>query len=798
MPLIPISDQAEQVFEMAMRLPEAERLAFLETTCGDDKALFHRIDSLLVSAQNADKYFDGLSVRFGLKSVLDGDAELPQRKTIGPYKLIRLIGRGGMGAVYLAERADGQFDKDVALKILPIGIGGESARQRFLTERQILARLVHPNIARLLDGGITEDSTPYFVMDYVDGITIDEFADAKQLDIPARLRLFLEVAKAIDYAHRNLIVHRDVKPGNVLVEADGAVKLVDFGIAKLLTPAEADASLTMAGWLPMTVLYSSPEAIRGEPTTTAMDTYSLGVLLYRMLTGCYPHPVSEDIVETRNEILAREAQLASRAVEASILGDVDQAEKTAICRRTTSKHLAQRLRGDIDTILDKALAQKPPGRYSSVEQFAADIRRHLQGLPIQAKPVSTLYRFGKFARRRKGLVASAVAITALIVTVASLTINFALTTQRQATVIAQERDKAVQIKDFLITTFTSAHPDNAERRDITARELLDRGAERIDAELIDNPELHAELLLILGDVYSGLQLFEPAKAQFEKALAAYERGKVGNTAQFADALQRVAEMLERLGDYDAIEKLANRAAIINERTGSSAGLADNLSIIARVRQRRGILEGVESLHQRALQLRLDAYGERHELVADSLNELGYTKRQQEDFVAAEKLYRQALQIHLDVYGGEHINIIQGYHSLGGILRKQGRLSEAEVYYEDALKVLDRVLPEGSADAALMHNGLGVIYRDQDDNAKAAASFRRASSITREFLGNEHPNMGILLANLGDALIRDGNCAEAEIVLAESSAIISSSIPDHPVAEGVRINRELCAAEARGR
>lgn len=789
MPLFPISDRVEQLFNQALQLPQVERTAFLQTACGPDTAQFDQITSLLTASEQADNYFESLGAKLGLKSVFDGDLELPQSKSVGPYKLIRLIGRGGMGAVYLAERADEHFEKAVALKILPIGIGGDAARQRFLAERQILARLVHPNIARLLDGGIAEQDTPYFVMDYIDGIPIDEYCDNRRLGTKQRIDLFLEVAGAVEYAHRNLVVHRDVKPGNVLVEADGSAMLVDFGVAKLLDPAPDDAPMTLAGQFPMTLLYSSPEAIRGEPVTTAMDIYSLGVLLYQLLSGCYPYRTDvAGIAGARHQILETNPQSASRAI-ASL--PATEAEKLAFNRSTTAKSLAQFLRGDLDTILSMALAKGLERRYATVEQFVADLRRYQQQLPVLAQPPSLGYRFRKYVRRRKGLVAAVAAVALSLLALAALAVTYTIETRHQATLIAQERDKAVQISDFLVATFSNADPTDPGGQDVTARELLDRGAEQIANELSDVPEVYAALSMAMGQAYSNLTLHEKATTQLEIALDAYRRAGQERSTDYANAHFWLTHATDQSGDYAAAEIMAQRGIALNEEIDNPEGLADHLALLARARQRQGKIDDIEPLYVRALSIRREVYGDQHTRVAESLHDLGSLLQQQEKSDRALALHREGLEIRRNVLGEDHISLIESLYNLGAVTRQLGQFEEARAYFREALSILSKIHPEGSGNEVFMYSGLGHVDRELGEFDQAAISFRQAVAVSRKFNGDEHPNLGITLANLGRVLVRAGNCEDAIPILDESQTILMATIPEHRVVDILRVSRGVC-------
>src|SRR5436190_5900035 len=382
--------QVEALFEQALELPEEERPGFFNRTCNGDEELRREVESLLDSHVRAGSFIDKRSLFFSDDLAQEAAGTVTTGELIGPYRVVRELGRGGMGAVYLAERADEQYKKQVAIKVIKRGMDTDSVLRHFRNERQILASFDHPNIARLFDGGTTEDGLPYFVMEYIEGIPIDKYCDAQGLSLSERLKLFREVCAAVIYAHRHTVIHRDVKPSNILVTNDGMPKLLDFGIAKILQLGDgAEPLMTVAGMRPMTPEYASPEQVRGEPVTTASDVYSLGVVLYELLTGTSPYRFTSHAPrEVERAITQQEPTRPSTA--------------TALHRNQYSEISNQKLlRGDLDNILLMALRKERERRYQSVEQFSEDIRRHLESRPVLARKDTTAYRAAKFIRRNK-------------------------------------------------------------------------------------------------------------------------------------------------------------------------------------------------------------------------------------------------------------------------------------------------------------------------------------------------------------------------------------------------------------
>src|SRR5947207_1937737 len=391
--------EIEAVFEKALELSTNARTAFLEKSCDGDEELRREVESLLESHASAGSFIDERTLFISNEELKDDDGIVPPGQLIGPYRITREIGRGGMGTVYLAERADQQYEKQVAIKLIKRGMDTESVLRHFRNERQILASFDHPNIARLFDGGTTEDGLPYFVMEYVEGLPINEYCTSHELPLVDRLKLFREVCAAVSYAHRHTVIHRDIKMSNILVTSDGTPKLLDFGIAKILQPgAGAEASMTMTGVRPMTPEYASPEQIRGEPVTTASDVYSLGIILYELLVGRSPYRfTSRSPLDVAREITDTEPPRPSTALAR---GEEAKFGPTGIRNSKV-------LKGDLDNIVLMALRKEPERRYQSVEQFSEDIGRHLTARPVLARKDTIGYRAGKFVRRNKVATAAA-------------------------------------------------------------------------------------------------------------------------------------------------------------------------------------------------------------------------------------------------------------------------------------------------------------------------------------------------------------------------------------------------------
>ena len=515
--------RVQTLFENALDRPPDERSAWLRSVCGNEPDVYREVEALLDGDRHQHALFEGRAL--DLLGPDDVEAALEQSgaagasglshegERVGPWVLGERLGEGGMGAVYRAERADGAFEQTAAVKLVKPGMDSAAVLARFEAERQILARLEHPSIARLLGGGLTADARPYFAMELVEGEPLTDHADAHRLGVGARLRLFARVCEAVRYAHQGLVVHRDLKPSNILVAqgADGEaeVKLLDFGIARLLG-GDADATLTRTGQRILTPGYAAPEQVRGEAPTTATDVYALGGLLYRLLCGDAP--------------IGTEGR-TPREVELAVLDETPPRPSTCVTpdaardRGTTETALARRLRGDLDTVCLKALAKDPARRYGSAAEMLADVRRHLSGLPIEARPASRGYRLRKFvARHRAAVLATAAGVLLLAGVVGAYTVRLA-TARDQAEGEARRSEEVVAfLKDLLL----GASPYEAPGEELTARELVDRGAARVDTALADEPATQAALQALIAEVYMDLGRPEDAVPLYRRALATLE------------------------------------------------------------------------------------------------------------------------------------------------------------------------------------------------------------------------------------------------------------------------------------
>jgi serine/threonine protein kinase/Tfp pilus assembly protein PilF len=745
-----------------------------------------------------------------------GASPAVQGLRIGPYRIVRELGHGGMGEVYLAVRADESYEKQVAIKLIRGAGGSEHLITRFKRERQILARLEHPNIARLLDGGSTDDGLPYFVMEYIQGEPIDAHCDDRNLRTAERLRLFLSVCSAVSYAHRNLIVHRDIKPANILVAADGVPRLLDFGIATLIEPEAGAAHATAIAFTPS---YASPEQIRGEPLTTATDVYSLGVVLYELLTGHDPYrlvslqplemmkAIVEGEVEAPSAAVARPATLARGQTVVRIAP-----EELTRTREASIQKLRQRLRGDLDTILMTALRKEAQRRYPSVEAFAEDIRRHLEGLPITARKGGLAYRAGKFLRRHRLGAAAAALVAALLVGSA---VNVVVQSRR----VARQRDHAERISSFLANLFTISDPGEARGNSVTAREILDKGVERIGTDLQDQPELRADLMDTMGHVYDRLGLYDRAAGLLRDSLAirrtfagsdpkalAKTLNELGNvlydksdlegaeksyrealtlrrrlfgpdSRELAESLNNLAGPLEAQGHDAEAEALFQEALAIKRRLpNNERAVATTLRNLSVLRYKKGDLATAQEGLREVVALQRQALGPDHPEVAYTLQDLGVLLDTQGDYAAAEKTYREALELQHKVLGAEHPDIATTLTNLANTINHSGRPEVAEPVYREALEMSRKMYGADSTDVASVLVGLGDVLGQRGQLAPAEDLLRQAMALQAAKLGDEHVDLATTQCTLAEVLRKQGRLPEAEALARRCLAIREVKLP----------------------
>ena len=774
-----------EIFEEVAEKPPGERQRALEDLCSGEPDLQSEAAALLAAEAEASVFLAGFS------QAVAAAAAPPSLlgRQLGPYRIERKLDEGGMSTVYVAVRTDLAYQQRVAIKIFGFGPDRAGLFHRFQSERQILASLNHPAIARLLDGGTTEEGLPYLVMELIAGVPVDQYCEQQGLTLGERIDLFLKICAAVAYAHRNLVVHRDLKPSNILVDAEGNPKLLDFGIAKLLAgaPMPAGPETTRTGERLMTPQFASPEQVTQGPITTATDVYALGVLLHLLLTGRLPYRIAAE----------RPGDL-----ERAIVEQPPEPPSQAAPRR-----LRRALAGDLDNVVLTALRKEPQQRYPGVDLLAEDLRRHRQGLPIAARPATLGYRLRKFVGRYPLAVAAWSAAFLLI-------LGLAIFMTLQSVRLRRERDRAVRVTDFLAAIFRSSDAEQEPGKVVTARQLLDRGKTKLLTELAGQPEAQATLALTIGDAYRSLGDYDSAAPLLERSLELRRQ-------QFGEVHPGVAECLDSLttvylqrDEIAKAEAAARRALAIHRALGgendpasaeSFNGLAmalfakgdfaaaepllqeslrirrqhfgrddpQNVAILSNLgglRRQRGDLAGAESAYREAVSLARRVCGPAHPKTSFVLGNLAVLLTQRGDLAGAEATYREALAVAHRAYGEEHPSIALKLSNLASVLVDRGRWVEAESMYRQALAMERKLVGSGGAHEAVILNNLADLQALKGDRAAARPLYEEALRIVRKLYGEEHFRVADQLANLARLLTDQGEFTAAEPLAQEALAI----------------------------
>ena len=760
----------------ALDIPADGRAAWLASVSVKDAALAAELRGILAQHQTVhDSAFlerTVLDPRTALRHTLAG-------QVLGSYRLVSHIGQGGSGGVWLAERCDGRFQGRAAVKLLDVALVGRAGEERFRREGTFLARLRHPRIAHLIDAGVSPAGQPYLVLEHVDGQAIDRFCDDRTLGVQDRVRLFLDVLQGVAHAHANLIVHRDIKPANVLVSSDGQVKLLDFGIAKLLerdssasaTPAESSA-ITRDHGAALTPQFAAPEQLSGEPVTTATDVYALGVLLYLLLSGQHPagHGHETAVTLVRAILEAEPPRVSDAVVSGTETGDA-LARHARQCG-TTMAGLHRSLRGDLDAIVARALKKNPADRYASVDAFAADLQRYLRHEPVSARPATPGYRVARFVRRHAGGVA---AFAGVVMLVAGLTTVHTRRLAAERDHAQRERGKAVKISELLMGLLTSADPYaiRSSSSEPTVRGLLDAGADQVQKDLAGEPELQAEMLTAMGRTYRRLGLFDKARQLLEQALANGRTAFGEEHVQVAQTLDYLGVVLADTGDYAAAGRTLERALAIRRKLlGQHGDVAITLVELGRIYQDQGLNQRAEPLQREALDIRRNVLGDEHRETAVSLSDLASVLRLNGDLQAAEPLLRQSLELNIKTRGADHPNTAVSMHDLALIALTRGDYPAAEAGLRQALVLQRKALGDRHPVVAATLNSIARVLREQRRFDEAAAAEQEAIAIARAAFVIDHQLVGIYTINLGSMELARNHPAEAERLLRDGLRIRS--------------------------
>ncbi len=779
------------IFDRVVDAAPADRPKLLDELCAHDATLRREVEQLIAADVSAQSFDGGVDSARGAAAAewasgLD-EKTWQTHERIGPWRVLSELGRGGMGIVLLAERADGQFEQRAAVKLVKRGMDSDAVQARFLRERQILARLEHPHIARLLDGGIAKDGRPYFAMEYIDGEPVLRYCAQCELGLEARIRLFCDVCAAVQFAHGQLVVHRDIKPSNILVTANGEAKLLDFGIAKLLDDSHGGMTQTAdAQHRPLTPAYAAPEQIRGQPVSTATDIYSLGVVLFELLTGKRPFDFRDgsNVDDVRNAMdSTTTTPLPSKVVD------------------DTAPATMRRLRGDLDTIILTAMQRDPQRRYATVDAFAKDLQRFLAGQPISARRDSVGYRLGKFVDRHRVGVGTTVLGFAVLVVALVFALWQAREKSRQALV-------SQQVTTFLEGIFRGADPTVSRGANVTAQDMLDQGTDRLHSDVFVEPDVRARLLHTITTTYTDLGLYDRALPLAEESLALRRARSPRNDEDIAESLDDVGRIYRLKGDYARAEPMLREALELRRSTlpRDDPQLIESLDQLATLQRSRGDFQvaggnflaalnlaeqrfGKDAtetaryvddyaanlddlgkrqealaLYQRALDIREKNLGPDDADVATTLINLGTHLDDSGHYAAARVMLERALKIRRQVYGPAHPLVGFAELALSSVYDSQGEYDEAEKLAQDSLAIFRRGLPAEHPKISEALNMIAVLRAARRDFSGAVPLMREVFDRFRRTLGDDHPDTLTAQNNLAYALLHSGNPAEAEAML----------------------------------
>jgi len=818
--------RARAIFDQLVDLPASDWETQLDALGIVDAALRGEILSLLradraeVIATEVDAQAPQVLAQFAEADRNAQHARLVGQ-TVGAFRLIDEIGRGGMGTVWLAQRVDGEFEQQVAIKLIRAGWDAGEVDARFRAERQILAGLTHPNIARLIDGGVTVDGRPWLALEYVDGVDLRAFCERGQLDLRARLRLFLTVCAAVSHAHSHLIVHRDLKPSNLLVTAAGEVKLLDFGIAKLIDGNATHASQTRV----FTPEYAAPEQVRGEAVTTAVDVHALGLLLYELLTGKRPYKVSHSTPAAYERAILDQEPTRPSLAWTREPDDADAGAAQPL--ELSARRLARELRGDLDAIVLKALRKDPADRYPSVAEFALDIDNHLQRRPVAARRGGWRYRATRFLRRHA--LAAALASFAFLALASGLAAAVwqANEARAQRDLARSESAKATQTRQFLLDIFRSADPALTQGRKVSAEELLRRGTERIAQQQLQDPGVHFDLLMAMGEAWLGIGAGSEALSLFEQALHVQETGLAGDLLKRVRALTLLARSRGRTDDTAGATRLLEEAVrllppaaaeselaadlavsrginrmTLGDITGSIDDMARGVALFTRLRgpaddqtasaaitlswayddqdrhrEARALLEPIVA----ALHASSDANPVR---LADALDALANTFNASSEAAAAASMRKEALEITRRVYGDTHGFVEIRLNNLSFSLLRAHDYAGANAAMKQALVLRSAIEPAGSRRIGTSLNNLASTEFALGNWAEAERLWTQALVIRRK--GTDITDVAFSLSGSAAAAREQGKLSDARIRIDEALEILRA----HPSPKPTHLARTL--------
>ncbi len=791
-PETPVERRA-RLFGELCELDEPERRAALARLAAGDAALAADVERMLALDRESQGPIEGLrgevAEAAGRQLLASEIAEPPPPERLGAWRLGEKLGAGGMGEVWAAERVEGGFTQRAAVKLVRSGMASREIVARFAVERQLLARLDHPAIATLLDGGVAPDGRPWFAMERVDGLAITHFAEQRGLDLAGRLRLLLAVADAVDFAHRSLVIHRDLKPSNILVTRTGAPKLLDFGLAKLLEPgfeAGIDPNVTRTEFRALTPAYAAPEQILGEPVTTATDVYSLGVILYELLTGELPHrrrvsSATTLAADVEHETLERPSSRLRRLESARAHGALRSRSITA----------------DLDTIVAKALARERERRYPSVAAFAADLVAYLERRPIAARPDTVRYRLSKFVRRHRVAVAAGVVVFAALVLALSVSIRQTRRANAAAEAARLEARRAERVKGFLVSVFEQADPNRTRGAEMPARQILTEGASRLESELRDEPEVRAELYDAVARIQGSLGLLDEGLASAERAAAERARLFGPRSREHAQSLVTVGRALLGQGRVEEAGERFAEAVGHFEHAGdqTSVDYAQALSGRAEVRMMSGDLAGSIADERRAYAIVGAAFGEADAETLEHLSNIAVLETEAGTFAEAVRIFRQILAVLEPAEGDDSPKVLDVVLNLATALDSAGESAEALPYFERVVAGRRRIYgtQHPALAEALVITSLRLSRAGRSSEALAALAEARAI-----YEPLDHPELGSVENYTGLALADLGRFAEAERAFERAGARFARDGGARGVLAVTTLSNEAYAVSEQGR
>jgi serine/threonine-protein kinase len=787
----------QDIFHRLVDVPAAERAALLDGACGDDDALRLEILRLFEADVDGDSVLDRdvAALSETLPPAADAGASPPE---VGPYRIVQPLGEGGMGVVYLAQRDD--VGQRVAIKVLRHHWLSRPARDRFAREQRALARLSHPAIASLYDADTLADGTPWFAMEYVEGVSLTRYCAQRNSSLAERLGLFRQVCEAVQHAHQHLIVHRDLKPSNILVTGAGTVKLLDFGIAKPLDDTDGAADRTQTVFRMMTPNYAAPEQLLGGPIGTHTDIYALGVILYELLAGTAPYDVSGLTPHERDRLVLEK----------------DPLRPSLAARQTGGGHLASRAAWkDLDVLCLTALQKDPFARYRTVEALMQDLDRFARGEPLAVRPAAFTYRSAKFLRRHARVVAALVLVT---VGAASVVTFYTIRLRSARNEAMTEAARTARMQEFTLSLFDGGDPEVAPPDDLRAVALLERGVHEADS-LSHEPVVQAALYHTLGSVYQRLGSYDRADTLLTSALTARRRllgAAHPDTLESAiaqsllridqaklddaDRLVRAAldlatrtlpaghrvrtkataaagKVLEERGDYDqAIPMLERAAQEYSAADGDTRELAATLGALANAHFYAGHMDESEALNRRVLDLDKRLRGQDHPNVADDLLNLGAIASNRERYADAVGYYRQAFALMERWHGADHPQTASAMAILAQGLAYQGQYDESAALLRRALAIQERVYGPAHRRVGFVLNELGSVALRRKDLTEAETAFRRSLDVNRQVYSAKHFRVGVALSNLASVHLERGEHAKAEETFREALAVYAESLP----------------------